>query len=251
VVVPVQTDQVASFERDGLLFPIDLKTPDEAAAIRREWDAFETREGLPASRERFLYNRHGDQTFIWQLASDPILLDAVEPLIGPNILLFGTRVICKWPGDGDFVAWHQDLSKRNQLHPPVQITAWYAIDDVDEANGCVRCIPGSHRAGMREREPASHDGNLLRINEHTPVSREMASRAVPIRLRAGQVSLHHGFTLHTSGRNESTRRRCGLVIRYVPAYVTQGSGVEVNQRETAIVVRGVDEHGAGRAPSSV
>lgn len=238
--------QVDGFERDGFVFPIRVRDPNKAEEIRRRWDELEVREGLREKARNSMYNRHLDQEFIWDLVSDDTILDALEPLIGPNILLFGSRIICKWGEDETLVAWHQDVSERNRLSPPTQITAWYAIDDSHEENACVYCIPGSHRCGMLKRVAANHSGNLLRVNEESPVAEEEARRAVPIVLSSGELSLHHGLTIHSSGRNRSARRRCGLVIRYVPAYVRQGSGVEFNQRETAITLRGVDELAAGK-----
>jgi hypothetical protein len=234
-------EQINSFERSGFLFPLDVSDPTQAQAMREAWDDFERREELERRGKNSLYNLHVEHDFIWRIASHPTILDALEPLIGPNILLFASRIICKWGREDSFAAWHQDLSARNQLDPPMQITAWYAIDDVDPGNACVYCIPGSHKRGMLKRHPAAETGNLLRVNEESSVSAEDAARAVAIVLRSGQVSFHDGFTLHSSGRNESPRRRCGLVLRYVPAYVRQGKDVDFNQRESALVLRGVDE----------
>ena len=233
--------QLADFDSDGFVFPLDLYDQQEAAEIQRKWDAFEAAGELNNHSPASFYNRHVDQAFLWDIATDERLLDALEHLIGSDILLFGTRVICKWSHDDTFVAWHQDLSVRNQLTPPVQITAWYAIDGADDGNGCVRCIPASHRWGMLARSPATGRGNLLRRNEATAVSEPEQATARSIRLRPGQVSLHHGFTVHSSERNTSDRRRCGLVLRYVPAHVRQGTGVEFNQRKTAVVLRGRDD----------
>jgi Phytanoyl-CoA dioxygenase (PhyH) len=239
--MPLSAEQVDRFNRDGFLFPIQVKNKAEADQVRAQWDELEAAEKLRKSHRNSMYNRHLDQEFIWKLVSDPLILNALEPLLGPNILLFGSRIICKWPTDGSVVAWHQDVSERNQLDPPIQITAWYAIDDSDEDNGCVCCIPGSHKRGMLKRHPAAVPGNLLRVNEESQIPDDMIGRAAPVTLKAGDLSLHHGFTVHSSPYNNSRRRRCGLVIRYVPAHVQQGSGVEFNQRETAIVLRGVDE----------
>jgi non-haem Fe2+, alpha-ketoglutarate-dependent halogenase len=242
-------EQVESFGLAGFVFPLDLYDQREAAIIRRKWDALEAAEGLSNANRPSLYNRHLDQAFLWDIAADQRILDALEPLIGPDILLFGSRVICKWPHDNSFVAWHQDLSVRNQLIPPVQITAWYAIDGVDDDNGCVRCIPASHHWGMLGRSPATGEGNLLRRNEASAVSKADQATAQSVRLRAGQASLHHGFTVHSSNRNTSSRRRCGFVIRYVPAHVRQGRSVEFNQRDTAVVLRGRDDM-PGKKPTA-
>lgn len=236
----LSAEQVNTFRDSGFLFPVAVNDALAADRVRAQWDEFEATSRLANSHRDLMYNRHLDQQFIWDIASSQRVLDALEQLLGPDILLFGTRIICKWSGDDTVVAWHQDVSERNQLDPPEQITAWYAIDDADESNGCVFCVSGSHKAGMRKRLPAKVPGNLLRVNEESEVSDEMARTAVPVRLKAGQLSFHHGFTLHSSPRNVSNRRRCGLVIRYVPGYVRQGSGVEFNQRDTAIVLRGRD-----------
>ena len=235
-------DQVTQFEENGYLSPIDVCTSEEADHVRAQWDEIERSEELPTTARELIYNRHRDHPFILDLVQNHRVLDLVEALIGPNIMLFGTRVICKWPGDDEFVPWHQDVSERNKLTPPVQVTGWYAVDDATVDNGCVEVIPGSHRRGMLARQPASYRGSLLRKNEETVVTEAERALARPLELRAGQMSLHHGFTLHSSGTNPSPQRRCGFVIRYVPAEVTQAPDVDVNQRETAILLRGVDPH---------
>jgi len=245
VSTPTLDDHLAQFEQGGYTAPIRVRDDAEATLVRKQWDQVESAEGLPTPDRLLMYNRHRNLPFILELASDERVLDIVESLIGPNILLFGTRVICKWPGDEEFVAWHQDVSERNQLTPPVQITGWYAVDDSTVENGCVEVLPASHRRGMLPRQPASYRANLLRQNEETVVSEADQALARPVELQAGEMSLHHGFTLHRSGTSPSARRRCGFVMRYVPAEVQQGPDVEVNQRETAVLLRGVDPHAKG------
>jgi len=232
-------DLAGAYERDGVVAPVSVLTSAEADRIRSEWDRCVRLHGHPRPGDRQMYNLHREVGVIDEIARHPRLLDVVERIIGEDILLLGSRVICKEPGTGDFIPWHQDVSDRNRLTPPVQVTAWYAVDDSTVANGAVEVIPGSHRSGMRARVPTSSDGNLLRADEANDVGDEEAARAVPIELRAGQASLHHGFVLHRSGPNRSADRRCAFVLRFVPPRVMQGPGV-FDLRSSAVVVRGVD-----------
>src|SRR5207244_2165335 len=113
------------------------------------FDAVEARVGRELAEIK-LHDRHLDEEFVWRLATHPRVLDAVEELIGPDILLLGSHFFCKYPAEerGErFVAWHQDVTYWG-LEPPFALSAWVAIDDADEANGCMRAIPGSHRAGV-------------------------------------------------------------------------------------------------------
>src|SRR5438046_2222497 len=90
----------------------DQRSRRRTAAVQAKWDELERREKLHEQRRNSMYNRHVDQEFLWELVSNQTILDALEPLLGPNILLFGSRIICKWGNDETFVAWHQDVSER-------------------------------------------------------------------------------------------------------------------------------------------
>jgi ectoine hydroxylase-related dioxygenase (phytanoyl-CoA dioxygenase family) len=163
-------------------------------------------------------------------------------MIGPNILLFGSRFFCKYGPDEKFVSWHQDVYPETWgLEPPVEVTVWYAIDDCDRENGCMYMIPGSHLRGIKEHRPSGRPGNLLRLDQEVEVSEQDRASSVEVTLRSGEVSFHHGATLHSSGPNHSSRRRCGLALRYVPTYVRQQPKRSDQPRARAILVRGVDD----------
>jgi len=230
------------FERDGYVAPIPVLSADEAAGVRACFDELEAREG----RERCqigLLDRHFDQRFVWELATHPRILAAVCAVLGPNVMLLATHFFCKYPADegaGErYVAWHQDVTYWG-LEPPVAVTAWYAVDDSDVENGCMRVIPGSHRGGIRPHGTAARAGNLLSINQEVPVLPEEEARAVDLCLRAGEASLHHGALIHGSLPNRSRRRRCGLTIRFVPTYVRQVAPNSQGRRYTPLLVRGED-----------
>ena len=216
-----------------------MAEPAEAEHIRHLFDELEAKEG----RERAqigLLDRHFDEPFIMALATKPDVLDCVEALIGPNILLLATHFFCKYGADTKYVAWHQDVTYWG-LEPPNALTVWYAVDDSDTANGCMRVIPGSHLKGIREHGKADASGNLLSINQEVCVSESEAESAVALELCAGEASIHDGMTIHCSLPNRSTRRRCGLTLRYVPTSVKPVAANSNSKKWTAILVRGVDE----------
>jgi ectoine hydroxylase-related dioxygenase (phytanoyl-CoA dioxygenase family) len=176
------------------------------------WGQEQTRIGL--------IDRHFDEPFIMELATKPAILDAVAALIGPNVLLLATHFFCKYGQDSKWVAWHQDVTYWG-LEPPTAITAWFAVDDSDAENGCMRVIPGSHLGGLRAHGKSDRAGNLLSINQEALVRPEEEREAIDLPLHAGQISLHDGALVHGSLPNRSSRRRCGLTLRYIPAHVRE------------------------------
>lgn len=172
-----------------------------------------------------------DDPFRFRLVKDPRLLAIVEQFIGPNIALFGSHCLCKPPGDGQRVQWHQDGSYW-PLDPMELVSLWLAVDDSVRENGCMRVIPGTHK-----RE-------LTKLEIHNIFTQGMAdslvdeSRAVDIELRAGDVSIHHPNVIHGSNANTSTRRRCGIVIRYIPTTTRITSDTVDNLPHKAFLLRG-------------
>ena len=210
-------EQIETYHREGFLSGIGVMTDEETLRYRNLFDKLEAEVG----RERAqigLLGRHFDIQFIWDIAIHSGILDCVEALIGPNVLLLGTHFFCKYGPNEKFVAWHQDM-KYWGLEPPVAVTAWYAVDDSDKENGCMRVIPGMHRAGMLEHGTSEKEGNLLSVNQEAEVSKEDEERAADCVLKAGEISLHDGMLLHSSLPNRSMRRRCGLTLRYIPTRV--------------------------------
>ena len=127
----------------GFLPVVDVLAPDEAVRCRAQFDALE-REIPPEAAEVRILDRHFDQEFVWRLATHRRVLDAVEAVLGPDIVLLASNFFCKYPAEerGErFVAWHQDVTYWG-LEPARAITAWIAIDDADVENGCMSVIPG-------------------------------------------------------------------------------------------------------------
>jgi hypothetical protein len=159
-------------------------------------------------------NTRGNDAFL-EFAHEPDLLDLVEQVVGPDIILWGCQVFCKPAGDGMEVPMHQD-GRYWPIRPLATCTAWVAIDDSRPENGCMRVIPGSHRRGQvyTHRKDPRPDLALDLVLEDGQLDPESAR---DIELAAGQLSLHDVYLVHGSNANRSARRRAGVAIRYMPA----------------------------------
>lgn len=236
-------DQVSQYKQEGYLNAIPVLEAEEASRYALAFDSLEEEVGKEKAQIE-LIDYHFEKEFIWELATHPTILDCIEDLIGPDILLLATHFFNKY-GEGEmrenYVAWHQDVTFWG-LNPPLAITAWYAVDDSDVDNGCMRVIPGTHDFGLLDHGKADRKGNLLSINQEVSVSEEQARTAVDLEMQAGQMSIHDGTLIHGSLPNQSTRRRCGLTLRYVPTYVGQVEDNSLGKNWSAILVRGEDKH---------
>jgi hypothetical protein len=151
-------------------------------------------------------------------ATDPAILDLVEQLVGPDIILWGSQVFCKPPGTGKEIPWHQD-GQYWPIRPLATCSVWIAIDDASPENGCMRYIPGSHEGGVVMRHRTSDREDLV-LNEEVEPALFDASSARDDVLDAGQFSLHDVYLIHGSNANRSSKRRAAFVIRYMPATST-------------------------------
>jgi non-haem Fe2+, alpha-ketoglutarate-dependent halogenase len=198
------------FERDGIVFPIRAVPSERTAAYRASFAEMEQLAGRQLSRLA-----HPAKHFAWafRLATEPVVLDAVEEVLGPDLLIAGSLVLCKYPGDPAFVAWHQDNYYSN-LHLTPSLTAWIALLDSTAENGCMRVVPGSHRAGVLPHEEKGNANNLLKQGQEIQVAVNETD-AVEVELRAGEMSLHHSAIIHGSRPNRSDTKRLGFVVRFV------------------------------------
>lgn len=150
----------------------------------------------------------------FEFATDPALLDIVEQLIGPDIVLWASAVFCKPAATGLEVPWHQD-GQYWPIRPRATVTAWIALDEVGEDNGCMRVIPGSHLLGDFSHDVSDREDLVLNNVVNDP--RLDLSTVRNIELAPGQFSLHDANLVHGSLPNRSGRRRAGYAIRYMPA----------------------------------
>jgi len=224
---------VERYRRDGFYFPVPVLTPDEARECRRRLEAVEAANGGQLGGE-LRQKPHLLFTWLADLVRHPAILDAVEDVLGPNLLVWSTSFFIKGPRDAAFVSWHQDATYWGLSEPDV-VTAWVAFTEATVDNGAMRMVPGSHGEQLVHRDTFAAN-NLLSRGQEIEVAVDEA-RGVDIVLRAGEMSLHHVRMVHGSPPNRSDDRRIGFAIRYIPTYVRQLAG----EADGAMLVRGVDD----------
>jgi hypothetical protein len=234
-------DQIDGFHRDGFLFPFDLYTPDEAAALQRRFHETETAAG-DELQKRFRVKAHLPFPWLCDIVRNPRLLDAVEDLIGPNILCWGASFFSKKAHDPRYVSWHTD-SFYYAFEPAETLSAWVSFNDSTIEAGCLQYIPGTHRGPAAVHEFKPHPNNLVG-NGQTVIGVD-ESKAVHAVLRAGQVVFHHESIVHGSGPNNASHPRVGFVIHYIAPNVRETRF----EGSTAMLLRGEDRFGHwGRDP---
>ncbi|HZM33967.1 MAG TPA: phytanoyl-CoA dioxygenase family protein [Burkholderiales bacterium] len=224
-----------SYRREGFCFPLTAFPPEEAARLRRRLEAHESAAGKPL-QGRWRVKTHLLFTWACEIVSHPAIVDAVEDVIGPDILCWGSNFFLKEPGSPGFVSWHQDAAYWG-LEPHDVVTAWVALSESSVESGCMRVIPGTHEGALISHVDTFHKDNLLTRGQEIAVEVD-ESKAVDVMLQPGEMSLHHIKLVHGSAANRSRDRRIGFAIRYIPTYVRQTKG-----RDSAMLIRGADRYG--------
>jgi len=173
--------------------------------------------------------------FVYAIARLPKLLDRVESILGPNIMIYSAELFIKEPNTPKIVSWHQDLTYWGLGETDEELTAWVALSDVNVKSGCMRFVPGSHKQGIVPHRDTFDEHNLLSRGQEIVVEID-ENDSVNVELKPGQLSFHHGRMFHASGPNQSDNRRIGVAIRYVTPDVKQQFG----ERDYAMMARGVD-----------
>ena len=201
--------QIADYEEHGFVAPIDIFDPAAARALRDQLTQDEAQwpDNLAGADRN---NAHYVLPVLDQITHDSRILDAVEDIIGPNILVAGTTLFIKDPETSGFISWHQD-ARYIGLEPHDWVTGWVALSDVNLDNGCMQMIPGTHKAPLVDHVDTYDEENLLTRGQTVPDVDEDA--AVPVIMKAGQLSLHHPRIVHGSGPNLSQHRRIGFAIQ--------------------------------------
>lgn len=231
-------EQIRAWEEDGCIFPIRAVAPDEAEANYRRFLALEEKIG-EEPQNRFKIKAHLPFPWMWDIVRNNAILDAVEDLIGPDILCWGSSFFSKQAHDARFVSWHQD-STYYGLSERATINVWYAFSPSTVESGCMRFIPGTHLQGQLEHEETYGKDNLL-VKGQT-IRNIDESRAVDIELQPGEFSIHHESVVHGSGANNAALPRIGLSIHYIAPHVRQ----LLLREASATLVRGTDSHGHWR-----
>ena len=234
---------VRRYHELGYHCPVPALDDDETARFRRSFDQYlahhseRLRGLLPREQTDVFLQTHTFLRWVYRLAAHPKVLDAVESILGPNVLIWGSRWFPKQPGDRSYVAWHQDATYWG-LDPPNLVTAWIALTESTRANGCLRVVPGTHLDPLRPQRETNDPDNALSRGQEIAVEVD-ESQAVDLQLQSGELSLHHVGIVHSSQANSSNKPRIGIAVRYLSPDVRQDG----SERQFAILARGKDRYG--------
>ena len=232
---------VKRYRENGFFYGIKVFLQDEVKNIRSEIEYLEKKfkNGIYSKNitQFFRVNGHIVIPLLANLSKSSKVLDHVELLLGPNILVWSVELFIKEPGSTKMVSWHQDLAYWGMGETDGEVTAWIALSNVNIESGCMRFIPGSHTKKILEHKDTFGKDNLLSRGQEIPGIKEADAVFAP--LKPGEMSLHHGRCLHASGLNNSQDRRIGLAIRYVNPEVRN----KENGHDFAMLVRGYDDKG--------
>ena len=230
----LSAEEVARFEETGYLHPKRAIDAEQAESYRALLDHYETVLGVEP-QTYLKIKAHVAAPWIIELARTEAILDAVQSLIGDDILLFGTSLFQKKGNDPRFVSWHQD-SAYYGLDPHDEVTAWVALTPATQKNGCMRVMPGSHKGPDLEHDETYDPENLLARGQ--TIRGLDDEQAAFMELEAGEFSLHHERTAHGSLANETDQQRVGIAFFYMPAHCRSTIG-----RRSALLMRGEDRFG--------
>ena len=169
-----------------------------------------------------------------EIARNPALLDAVEDLLGPDIMLWDGAYVIKEPRNTKYISWHQDL-KYWGLDGEELVTAWVALSPSNPQSGCMKMLPGSHLEGEKPHHDTYGKNNILHRGQEMEMEVD-EDKTVSIELQPGAASLHHGWIAHASPPNKSDDRRIGLSLQYLTPRMKQ----KKTERESVLPVRGQD-----------
>jgi hypothetical protein len=232
-------DQLAYYRHNGFAFPFPALDTREVEACLAGLHRLETALGCAVADADPKWRSHGHAHSPWfaDLIRHPRILDAVEDVIGPNILVWTSTFFIKEPDSKTFAAWHQDGTYFG-LTPNEQVCAWVALTDASQEAGCMEHVSFHGAPRQLHHAPLGLKHSINRAGQ-TIMETFDRSKPVAMALRAGEFSLHHEFAIHRSARNHAAHRRIGIGLNYIPTHVR----VDGPLRCKAMLVRGEDRYG--------
>ena len=220
------------YKQNGFYSPLVLFSLEQAKIYRNYLEEVENKIG-PL---HYFAKTYTIMRWVYEIATNKILLDFVEDLIGENILLYNATFIIKEPMTQTHVSWHQDLTYWGFDDNEKQVSAWIALSNADETSGCMQMIPGSHKKGIFDHKSTNDKNNVLSRGQ--TVNNVDIDKAILCPLQPGEASFHHGLTLHASKPNNSKDRRIGLNFQYITPDLKQLKSKD----DSALCVRGEDNY---------
>ena len=225
------TEQVRAYQAEGYVFPVRVFSAAQAAEYRTECDGLET---LLGGRPKTVEVRQMHQHFVWayRLITEPLLLDAVEELLGENLLVSATELFAKHPRNAAVsIAWHRDGVYMG-LDPARTVTAWVALSRSISMNGGMQVVREADRIA------AASAASSCRQSQGKVPHVLPPGEIISVELEPGEMSLHDVHVLHGSGGNDSDEKRVGFAIRF-----TTPATRPTLARPPAMLVRGRDDYG--------
>jgi ectoine hydroxylase-related dioxygenase (phytanoyl-CoA dioxygenase family) len=204
------------YRRDGFVFPIPVLSADVAATTARIVDNLAAACRIQPIRLPF---PHRFFRWAFDLATHPALLDVVERIVGPDILIWGTLILSKPAGSRSTAGWHQDCAYATFLDGAHALSAWIALTPSTSDSGCMRVIPGSYGERLPFTTAKDTDDMLSRGARVTADFDQ--DRAVDLELRPGEASLHEVSVIHGSNANRSGLPRTGFIVRFATPAIRQ------------------------------
>ncbi len=229
-------DQIQTYNREGYIKPVPIFEEKEITKYREHLEGM-MEAALDAGQSSYsIISAHLKSPLVYDILGNERIVAHVKDILGEHVVGWGAHCLCKLPGDGKQISWHQDASYW-PLTPSRTVTAWLAVDDADIDNACMRFVAGSHRRGhIHYRASDASEQNVL---NQTVDDVEQYGEVVYDELKAGEISLHSDLLLHGSDVNRSNRRRFGLTLRYCATEVRAALGWNLE----GIVVSGADPSG--------
>ncbi|MCB2137462.1 MAG: phytanoyl-CoA dioxygenase family protein, partial [Rhodobacteraceae bacterium] len=185
--------ETTRYWEDGYLFPVQAISPDKARAWRAELEEIERDwldAGLPLPLNTYKrVNANCVLPLAHRIGTDPAILDVVEGILGPDLLIYGVEFFIKEPRTKHKVTMHQDLTYWGLGAIDGMVTMWLALSPSTRAAGCMEFVQGSHLNPILPHEDTFAEDNLLSRGQEVKVDVAPEDR-VPIELMPGQISLH-------------------------------------------------------------
>ncbi len=232
-------EQVAAFRHDGFLFPIPALTPGEITACLAGLERLEADLGTAVADAdvKWRSQAHAHSPWFNDLIRHPRILDAIEDVIGPDILVWTSTFFIKEPHSRTYAAWHQDGGYFG-LEPKESVCAWVALTDASKEAGCMEQLSVKGQPRLYRHSPMGLPNSINRAGQTIVEAFDQANPAA-MALPAGSFSLHHELAIHRSAPNNASHRRVGVGMNYVAPHVRVDGPV----RCKAMLVRGQDRFG--------
>lgn len=251
-------EELSNYHRDGFIVPNFRLTGDDLAALQTA--VTEVVDDNPTLLNQAIVSPHipgsGVQSVKvkspdkWMsIATHDRIVDVVEQVAGPDVILWGTTLFYKRAIAGPETGWHRD-GQVWPIKPLATTTVWIAATVSNKENGCLRVIPGSHRE-QKIGEHVFQDRTDMIVRRSLAKEEFDESEAVDVELEPGQMVMFDVYTIHGAAHNRGSIPRAGYALRFMPATSHFDHGAAERRDEPGyahdtralVQVRGIDRSG--------